>query len=170
MGWLGFTPKTYIFSSFFLPYIQQIKQTINKTHLNGESVGCVKNTPTQITSRIIPIETLWLNKTNKQTLDVRSCFFFGSGDRTRVQKDIFSSAETPALFCLLYVYIHLHTTWLFFKVPSTKAKMSLSTNTTTHNSHTQFQSSSLTSLSNSPQPFSPVCHSQSQFHACHFHL
>ena len=116
VDWVSHQKRTFS-PHFFLPYIQQIKQTINKTHLNGESVGCVKNTPTQITSRIIPIETLWLNKTkqtNKQTLNVRSCFFFGSGDRTRVQKDIFSSAETPALFCLLYVYIHLHTTWLFF--------------------------------------------------------
>lgn len=65
VDWVSHQKRTFS-PHFFLPYIQQIKQTINKTHLNGESVGCVKNTPTQITSRIIPIETLWLNKT-KQT-------------------------------------------------------------------------------------------------------
>ena len=50
-----------------------------------------------------------LNKRKKQTLDDRSCYLIGSGDRTRVQKDIFSSAETPALFCLLYIYISTST-------------------------------------------------------------
>ena len=116
MGWLGFTPKTNIFSSFFST-LHSTNKTNNQQNASkwGISWMCEKHTDSDYKSYNTNRDPLAKqNKTNKQTLNVRSCFFFGSGDRTRVQKDIFSSAETPALFCLLYVHIHLHTTWLFF--------------------------------------------------------
>ena len=134
MGWLGSIPKTYIFSSFFST-LHSTNKTNNQQNASkwGISWMCEKYTDSNYNSYYTNRDPLAkLNKRKKQTLDDRSCYLIGSGDRTRVQKDIFPLQKHQHYFVYsTSTSVHLHTTWLFFNVPSSKAKVSLSTNTTT---------------------------------------
>lgn len=140
----GFHTKTYIFSSFFST-LHSTNKTNNQQNASkwGISWMCEKHTDSNYKSYNTNRDPLAKQKKerNKHSMFVVVTVTSLNLVTVHVYKktSIPLQTETPALFCLLYIHPHLRllTTWLFFKVPSSKAKMSFTTSTTSQLTHTR---------------------------------